>query len=186
MAHCKSQENSSCEDFQSVVLHTAECNTNLLSDINNLSNQVNATFQQIKNKSEKSRIVYDNVLTSFTDQRTQELEQIEQIYENHLQRIESQQEALNIFHRELLKYLKDNATQHLERVQRQHNSNTEVLNRVRQTIEKVQNDGAHLKCNFSIPLLNDIEFSSSAFPHIPIPVPQSTMSRIDKEKQSIF
>jgi cell shape-determining protein MreC len=173
MAHCKNEENSSCDK-------------NLLSDINYLSNQANATFQQIKNKSEKSGIVYDYLLTSFTDWRTQELKQIDQIYENHLQHIEFQQKTLNKLHQELLKYLKDNATQHLERVQRQQNSNTEVLNHVRQIIGQVRNDGAHLKWNFAIPLPNDIEFSSSDFPCISIPGHQSPTSRIDKEKQSIF
>jgi hypothetical protein len=52
-------------NFQSVVLHITQCKT---SDINHhLSNRVNATFQKLKHESEKSKIVYNNVLTSLSD-----------------------------------------------------------------------------------------------------------------------
>lgn len=146
------------------ILASIQCETNLSSEIDHLSNQIDATFQQIEEKANTSRIVYNNVITSFDDWRTQELKRIDQIYQNHLRSIDVQQAELNKFYQNLKNDLKYNATQHLERVQKQESSNIQVLNQVHQTIARVRYSVAHPQRHLTIRLPNDIEFSSSDFP----------------------
>ena len=186
MAHSITEENTLCEDIQSIALHTTESTTDMSSEITHLSNQINTTSQQIKDKSNNSKLVYDNMLISLNDWRTEQLQQIEQIYQSHLQRILVKEQTLMKIHQEMLKYLKENATQHLERVQKQENSNLEVLYYIRHAIERVRTDSAELPWNFTIVLPNEIDISALNFSPIPSLVHKATSNTIKKEILSIF
>jgi hypothetical protein len=172
------------EDFSSSILPSTRCETDLSSDIDNLSNQIDTTFQRIEENANNSRIVYGNVLTSFDDWRIQELQRIDRIYQKNLRCIEVQQADLDKFCQHLLNDLKYNATQHLERVQKQENSNILILSYIQQTIARVKYCVANPKCGFRIQIPNDIELSSSNFPLIPTPVhkPRENQGIFEKKK----
>jgi hypothetical protein len=168
-----------CLNFQSAIClhcnrrlclaHITEHNQTVLnSSVQNLSDEVEVTSKEINNQYEKSREMYHNILTSSNEWRLKQIERISQIYENHLQSVESQQEALNITHQQLTEVLDRDARQPLKYIQTQQNANPAILNRIQQTIEKVQKHSEQLKWNSSISLPADLQY--------PLPDPRSSTS----------
>jgi transketolase len=116
--------------------------------VNDLSNTIEDVVQQIKDKSEKSRNTCDDLLPAFNEWRREEFERIEQSYQEELQVIKNEGETLENFHRDLLEQLDNNARQPLERIQRQQNANIDILNLIRQAIEKVRKENTQLMRSF--------------------------------------
>lgn len=196
MSDYKCKETSSCENFQSAIClhcnrrlcvqHIIEHNKIILNDVNNLSNMTEDVFQQIKDKSEKSRNTCNDLLPIFDKWRTEELEKIEQIYQHELQLIKHEEEPLEDFHRDLLEQLEHNARQPLVRVQRQQNTNIETLSLIRETIEKVRKENTQSKWNFSSSSTITSEYCLSDFPPLLFPDQILTADVFqDKKEQTI-
>ncbi len=160
MANYKCEEIPPCGSFQSAIClhcnrrlclaHITEHNHGIPSSIQNLLKEVEGTFQLINNECEKSRKIYNNVLTSLNQWRTQQTEKIQHIYDYHLQSIESQQETLNIIQQDLTELLDRGARQPLKYIHRQENTSIGIINHVRETIEKAKKHSSKLKWNYSI------------------------------------
>jgi len=184
MTNYKCEDLSLCENFQAAIClhcnhrlcvrHIIEHDQIVFGDVQKLSDLTEITFKQIKDRSDKSRIIYNDVLSSFGKWRTQQLEKLEQIYENELLLIENEGEALKDFHGELFEQLEHNARQPLERAQRQQSINTEILNHIRQTIDKIQKECVDLKWEFPAPSPDNTEFYPSDFPPIPFSIQMPT------------
>jgi hypothetical protein len=196
MTNYKCEDLSLCENFQAAIClhcnhrlcvrHIIEHDQIVFGDVQKLSDLSEINFQQIKNKSDKSRIIYNDVLSLFGEWRIQQLEKIEQIYENELLLIENEGAALEDFHEDLLKQLEHGARQPLERAQRQQNINTEILNHIRETIDKIQKECVDLKWEFPAPSPDNTEFYPSDFPPIPIQIHTPTAYIIhNKQEQNI-
>ncbi len=109
MTNYKCEDLSLCENFQAAIClhcnhrlcvqHIIEHDKIVFGDVKKISDLAEITFQQIKDKSDKSRITYNDLLSSFGEWRTQQLEKLEQIYENELLLIKNEGEALEDFHR---------------------------------------------------------------------------------------
>ncbi len=175
MTNYKCEETSSiCENFQAAIClhcnhrlcvrHMIEHNKIAFNDVENLSHLTEETLQQIKDKGEKSRIACDDQLTTLGEWRIKELEKIEQTCKNELQCIRVQEEALENFHRRLSEQLERDARQPLEQALKQQSVNTEVLDFIRQTTEKIRKESIQLKWEFSPP--------SSDITEYPLDVPQ--------------
>jgi uncharacterized protein YegL len=156
------ETSSSCRNFQSAIClhcnhrlcvsHIIEHDQNAFrDDVKKLSNLVEVIIQQVKDTSEKSRIAYDNLLPSFNEWQEQQLEKIQQIYEHELQLIEFQEKTLESFHRYLLEQLEHGARLPLERLQRQQNFNADILNHIRQIIDKIRKECINSKWKFPKP-----------------------------------
>ncbi len=171
------ETSSSCTNFQSAIClhcnrrlcvsHIIEHDQNAFrDDVKKLSNLVEVIIQQIKDKSEKIRIAYDNSLPSLDEWRTQELKKIEQIYEHELQLIEFQENNLDSFHRYLLEQLERGARLPLERMQRQESFNADILHHTRQIIDKIRKECINSKWKF--PKTPSPINTDSSFPSISI------------------
>jgi hypothetical protein len=178
MANYKCEEIPLCGNFQSAIClhcnhrlclqHITEHNTIVFSGVGDLLNEVEITFQQINEESEKSRNIYNNLLVSSNEWRIQQMEKIQQIYENQLLSVKSQQESLINVQQKLFEQLNREARQPLEHIQRQQNANAEILNHIRQTIKNVRDDSVQLRESFTIPLsINNEYFSSDSLPILP-------------------
>jgi hypothetical protein len=188
MTDYKCEDVSLCVKFQAAIClhctrrlcvpHIIEHDKIVFDDAKNLSNSVEVIYQQIKDKSKKSRNTYNDLLPSLDEWRVEQLEKIEEIYQNELEIIGFQQEALQGFHRELLEQLGRDAQQPLERIQRQQNTNLEILNHIRQAIETVQDDAVHLRWDFSAVPSDNTEYSHSDILPMPVPVEIPTTGRI--------
>jgi hypothetical protein len=131
-----------------------------------LSNSVEVIIQQVKDKSEQSRIAYDNLLPSLNEWRTQELKKIDQIYQNKLQLIEFEENNLENFNRCLLEQLEHGARLPLERMQIQESFNADMLNHIRQIIDKIRKECINSKWKF--PKTPSPINTDSSFPSISI------------------
>jgi hypothetical protein len=157
----------------------------IVSSITNLSNEVKRTFQQIREESEKRRNMLNSILTSLNQWRTEQMEKIEQIYEDHSKLMESQREVLADTEVKLFKQLEENALQPLELIQRQQNASVNMINDIQQTMKKVREDNACLKWKLvtSPPPPVDIQYSPLNIPSISIPI-QSSQSNAIYEKNN--
>jgi len=171
------ETSSSCTNFQSAIClhcnrrlcvsHIIEHDQNVFrDDVKKLSNSVEVIIQQIKDKSEKSRIAYDNSLPSFNEWQEQQLEKIQQIYQHELQLIEFQEKTLENFHRYLLEQLERGARLPLERMQRQESFNADILHHIRQIIDKIRKECINSKWKF--PKTPSPINTDSSFPSISI------------------
>jgi hypothetical protein len=196
MTNYTCEESSVCTRFQSAIClhcnrrlcleHITEHNQIISGGLTNLSNEVKTTFQQIKEQSEKCRNIFNNALTSVNEWRTQQIEKIQEIYENHLKLIEVQREVLNNAEVKLFEQLELNALQPLEHIQKQQTSSIEIINHIQQTINKVREDSAYLKWKLTTPPPPvDVEFSPLNIPLISFPTDSST-SRMIYGKKKIF
>ncbi len=144
------------------------------------------TFQQIREESEKRKNIFNLILTSSNQWRTEQMEIIQQIYEKHLKLIESQREVLEDAEVKLFQQLEENALQPLEQVQRQQNANIEITNHIQQTMKKVREDNADLKWKLATPPPPiDIEFSTLNLSPISVPI-QSSQSGMTYIKNKIL
>ncbi len=201
MANYTCEDDSICTKFQSAIClhcnrrlclpHLTEHNQMIVSGIKNLSNEVKTSFQQIREKSEKRKNMFNHILTSLNQWRTEQIEKIEQTYGNHLKLIESQREVLEHTELKLFKQLEENVLQPLELIQRQQNANVDIINDIQQTMKKVREDNDRLKWKLITPTPVDIQYSPLNIPSISIPSQssQSTKKRKissthDNEKQS--
>jgi hypothetical protein len=185
MTNYKCEDLSLCENFQAAIClhcnhrlcvqHIIEHDKIVFNDVKKFSDLTEITLQQIKDKSEKSRIICDDLLPMFDEWRIQQLEKLEQIYGNELLLIENEGEALEDYHRDLLKQLEHDARQPLERIQRQQNANIEVLNHIRQVIEKIRKESTQLKWEFPTPSPINAEYSPSDFTPILISMQMPTI-----------
>jgi len=178
MTNYTCEEASVCIDFPSIIcfhcnhrlclLHFTEHNKKFFGNITNLSKEIEETFQQINEESENRRNIFNNILTSFNQWRTQQIEKIEQIYRNHLRCFESQQEVLNNTEIKLFEQLERDARQPLEYAQRQQYATTEIINHIQQTIKKVREDNVYLKWKLATPSPPpfDVEYSPLNIPSI--------------------
>jgi hypothetical protein len=174
MINYNCEDSSLCENFQVAIClhcdrrlcvrHIIEHDKIVFGDVNKLSKLIEETLQQIKMKSEKSRIACDNLLPVLDEWRIQELDKIEQIYEHELQVIEIRKQVLEKFHRYLFEELERDARKPLERVQRQQNSNTVILNSSRQVVAKLRKESTKLKWDFSTLSSINTEYCPSEFP----------------------
>ena len=168
MTHYKCEEISPCESFSFAIClhcnrrlclaHITEHNEGVSSSLQNLLNELEMTCQKINNQYEKSRETYNNVLTSLNHWRTQQTENIQQIYDYHLKLIESQQKSLNVKHYDLTNLLDRDAQQPLKLVYKQQNNGLEIINHIQETIKKVQKDCVQLRWNYSLPPLLNINY----------------------------
>jgi hypothetical protein len=190
------EESSVCTRFQSAIclhcnrrlclVHITEHNKIIVSSITNLSIEVKSTFQQIREGSKERENIFNDILTSVNQWRTQQIEKIEQIYENHLKLIESQRQVLTDAEVKLFKELEQNASQPLEHIQRQQNASMEIINHIQRTIETVREDNSNLKWKLATPSPpNDMEYPSLNPPSISVPI-QSSNSGIIYEKINFF
>jgi len=194
MANYTCEEDSKCTRFQLAIclhcnrrlclVHITEHNKIIVSSISNLSIEVKAAFQHINEESKKRRNIFNSILTSFNQWRTQQIEKIQQIYDNHLKLIESQHKILADAEVKLFEQLEQNALQPLEYVQRQQNASMEIINDIRKTIEKVREDNENLKWKLAIPPV-DMEYLPLNPPSIPVPI-QSSKSGMIYEKITFF
>jgi hypothetical protein len=190
MANYKCEDNSICTKFQSAILlhcnrrlclgHITEHNQMIVSSITNLSKEVKRTFQQILEESEKRRNSFNHILASSNQWPTEQMEKIQQIYDNHSKLIESQREVLEDAEVKLFKQLEENALQPLELIQRQQNANIEIINHIQQTMKKVREDNADLKWKLATPPPPpiDIEFSPLNLSPISVPIQSSQSGMI--------
>jgi hypothetical protein len=197
MANYTCEEPSICTRFQSAIcLH---CNRRLClehitehnkiiynSSITNLSNEVKLTFQQVKEESEKRKDIFNNILTSYNLWKTEQIEKIQQIYDNHLKLIESQREVLNNKEVKLFEQLEQNALQPLEHVKRQQNVNMDIINHIQQTIKQVRKDNSYLKWELAIPPPPiDVEFPPLNILSISLPNDSSKSDNKSTKKKKI-
>ncbi len=196
MASYTCEDVSICTQFQSAMcLHCNRrlCLTHLIEhnkisfNLTNLSNEVKRTFQQIHEESEKRKNIFNHILTSLNQWRTEQMEKIQQIYDNHSKLIESQREVLENAESKLFQQLEENALQPLELIQRQQNANMEIINDIQQTMKKVREDNAYLKWKLVTPPPPpvDIQYSPLNVPSISVPK-QSLQSGMIYEKRNCF
>ncbi|UJR08581.1 hypothetical protein I4U23_012840 [Adineta vaga] len=158
------EESSTCKSFQSAiclhcnrrlcVLHITEHSQLNLDNHQQITKEAEEIVQHINNEYEKTREIYQNILTTVNDWRAKQLEKIGQIYEHHLQCIESRQETVNLIHQELTDLLDREVRQPLQTMQTQHSANSGGLEQVQETIKRVQEKSKELKWNFLGPILN--------------------------------
>jgi transketolase len=130
--------------------HIAEHKKMLSHSITNFSYDVQTTVEQMKEESEKRRNIFNDILTSLNQWRTQQMETVQAIYDEHLKLINSQNEILDNSEKKLFEQLEQNASQPLEQAQKQRHTNMETINHIQQTINKLYEDNAYLKCNLAI------------------------------------
>ncbi|CAF2045150.1 unnamed protein product [Rotaria magnacalcarata] len=144
-----------CTNLQSVIClhcnrrlcvqHIIDHNQITLSSMQNLTIDLESTFQEINNNYEKSRDTYNSMLISLNKWRTQQIERVQQIYEKNLKCVESQQESLSLLHQTLTEQLDRDARQKLTRIANHKNVIAEQLSNIYQTISKVHQQGSQLK-----------------------------------------
>ena len=88
MANYICEDDSICTKYQSAIcLHCnhrlclfniGEHNKILISSLTNLSNEVKITFQQITEESEKRKIIFNSILTSFNQWQEDQIEKIQE------------------------------------------------------------------------------------------------------------
>jgi len=188
MTNFKCEDLSLCENFQAAIClhcnqrlcvrHIIEHDQIVFDDVKHVLNLTENAFQEIKDQFEKSRIVCDNFLPSVDDWRKQNLEKIEQIYENELLLIKNEGEALEEYHRDLLEQIERDTRQPLERVLKQKNVNTETLNHIRQTIKNIREECTDLKWEFPVPSPINAEYSLSNCLPLPVLVQTSTTGKV--------
>ncbi|CAF3509965.1 unnamed protein product [Rotaria socialis] len=154
-AHYTCEATTVCTNFQSAIClhcnrrlcvqHIINHNQIIPSSMENLASDLEFTFQQINDNYEKSRDTYNSTLTSLNKWRTQQIERVQQIYENRLHCVESQQESLSLLHQTLTEQLDRDARQELKLIESQKNAIAEKLSNIHQTISKVHQDGLQLK-----------------------------------------
>jgi iron-sulfur cluster repair protein YtfE (RIC family) len=187
MANYTCKEIPLCTNFQSAIclhcnrplclFHISEHGKILFNDLENLSNEAKAAFDCINEDSEKNTITYRNVLASLNEWRTEQIEKIEQIYQDQLQCVVSQQQTLELLRHELLRKLEDDALQQLRLIQSQQSASMGVVNLIQQTIKQVREDSQHLNCLFPTPPTINIDQSPSNT--TPILTQQSTAGKIN-------
>jgi len=116
-----------------------------MSHVNNLSNEIKITYQQIQEESEKRRDIFNNILTSFNKWRAEQIEQIDRIYQNHLQIIESQREGLTHAEMKLFEQLEYHARQPLEHLQTEVYIDMNLINHIQQMNKQIREDNKYLK-----------------------------------------
>ncbi|CAF0859265.1 unnamed protein product [Rotaria sp. Silwood1] len=190
------EETSSCSNFQSAIClhcnrrlclqHITEHNKIIPSSMQNLSHELEATFQQLNDKYEKSRNTYNDLLTLLKQWRTQETEKIEQIYKNKLQWIESQQETLNMLHQELIEVLDRSARQQLVLIQPHQDAIMKRLHHIHSTIKNVQQHSTQLKWNFSklpSPMNLGHSLQNSSSMQVPLKIPKSNIHELPRKRK---
>jgi ATP-dependent Clp protease ATP-binding subunit ClpA len=188
MTNYKCEETFPCANFQSAIClhcnrrlclaHITEHNEGHRSSIQNLSNEVEITYQQINNEYEKSRETYNHVLTSLNQWRTQQTEKIQQLYDYYLQSIESQQEALNMIQQDLAELLDRDARQPLKHIHKQQSDGIEIMRNIQQTIEKAQKRCIQLKWNHSKAPPDNVVYDPKDILSIPAPMDMPKTSMI--------
>ncbi|CAF3525801.1 unnamed protein product, partial [Rotaria sp. Silwood2] len=154
--------------------------------VQNLSNELEATFKQINDKYEKSRQTYNNLLASLNQWRTQQIERIEKTYKNSLQGIESQQEALNILHRELTEVLDRDGRQQLLQIQCQDDVIMKRLHHIHRTIKNVQKYCTQLQWNASLlqsPINSEQSSEDSSSMQIPLKISKSNIHELPRKRK---
>ncbi|CAF3566102.1 unnamed protein product [Rotaria sordida] len=190
------EEPSSCTNLQSAIClhcnrrlclqHITEHNKIIPSSIQNLSNELEATFQQINDKYDKTKDTYNDLLTSLNQWRTQQIEKMEQMYKNNLDSIESQQESLNMLHQELADVLDRDARQELVHIQSHKDAIMKRLHHIHRTIKKVQQHSSQLKWNFSIlpsPINSQSPPEDSSLMQIAMNIPKSNMHDLPRKRK---
>ncbi len=190
MANYTCTEIPVCTNFQSAIclhcdrrlclFHIGEHGRILSNDLENLSNEAKAAFDYINEDSERNKITYSTVLASLNDWRTEQIEKIEQIYQDQLQCVASQQQTLEFIRHELLRKLEDDALQQLRFIQSQQSASMGVVNLIQQTIKQVRQDSQHLNWLFPTPPTINIEPSCSNT--TPVLTQQSIAGKINISK----
>ncbi|CAF0821246.1 unnamed protein product [Adineta ricciae] len=154
MANYLCEEKSSCANFQSAIClhcnlrlclsHIAEHNKLIYSNVEDLSEELNATSQQLKETSEKSRIIFNDALSALEDWRRKQLERAEDIYKQQLETINVQRQFAEQFCQQLTQRLDQDVQQQLNQIKIQQNVSVGVLNFIRQTIQNVHNESTKL------------------------------------------
>lgn len=154
--------------------HITEHNKIILNSVTNISKDVQITFQQIKEESEKRRDVYNDILTSLNQWEAEEKEKLQQVYDYHLKSIQSQHEILANAELKLFEQLEQNALQPLEHLQNQQNSNIEIVDQIQQIIQKVRENNTYLKWNLDTPIPPvDIAYYPFNHPSVSLPIESS-------------
>ncbi|CAF1120748.1 unnamed protein product [Adineta ricciae] len=157
MDTCLCEEMPKCTNFQSAIclhcnrrlclLHITEHNQFVLNQYQQLTNEIEEVSQYINNEYEKTRGVYQTILSDVNNWRAKQLEKIGEIYESHLQYVESRQEALNNTHQQLSELLDREARQPLKTTTGQGTITPGLWSHVQEIIKRVQNDSTQLKWN---------------------------------------
>ncbi len=145
---------SLCPKFQSTICfhcnrrlcfeHITEHNR-MMSHVNNLSNEVKITYQQIREESDNRKDIYNTILTAFNQWRSEQIEEIDRVYHDHLQDIESQREDLINAETNLFEQLEQHAQRPLEPLQREERFDMHLINHIQQLNKRIRAENKCLK-----------------------------------------
>ncbi|CAF1120731.1 unnamed protein product [Adineta ricciae] len=154
MANYLCEEKSSCANFQSAIClhcnlrlclsHVAEHDKLIYSDVEDLSEELNATSQQLKETSEKTRTIFNDALSALEDWRRKQIERAEDIYRQQLETITVQRQFAEEFCQQLTQRLDQDVQQQLNQIRIQQNVSVGVLNLIRHTIQNIHNESTKL------------------------------------------
>ncbi|CAF3931854.1 unnamed protein product [Adineta steineri] len=150
MTNYRCEEPCLCTNFQSAIClhcnrrlcfqHITDHNQILSVNIQKLSNELNITYQHLKEDTEKNRAIYHDTLTSLTQWRTEQFTKIEQNYQQQLQLITLQQQDIQDSYKTLFNKLEVDAREPLRLLESQPNSIISILNLVENTMKDVEKD----------------------------------------------
>lgn len=182
MASYTCEEVSICKRFQSAIClhcnlrlcveHINEHNKIIYNNIINLSDDVKKASEEIHDESINRQNKFNEIIHSFNQWKNEQINKIEQIHNKHLELIEYQRNTLTKAEILLLEKLQQNAFQPIEHVKQEQNASIDIMNHIKQTIEKVRNDNIYLQWKLSVPpppLPNDIELIPLDIPSVSIP-----------------
>ena len=159
MSNYTCEESVSCTNFQSAIclhcnlrlctVHISEHDRIVFSGVKNLSDEVEITVQQIREGLEKNKDTRTRLLNAVDEWRAKQVRAIEQVYTQQVLSVESAHHDLTAMQVNLLEQLERDARHPLDRIQQQNNASSDILQSIRQTMERIRNESARLNANFS-------------------------------------
>jgi hypothetical protein len=173
MASYTCDDASVCTSFQSAIClhcnrrlclpHITEHNKTSSSSIQILSDDCEKIFKKINDLSPKRTNAYCNMIESLDQWRIQQVEKLQQIYNDQFKLIESQRENLNNAQEKLVEQLDRDIRQPLEYVKQQANISADVLYHLQQIMQKGREDIVHLKWDLTISPPLNVEYQPLSF-----------------------
>ena len=124
-------------------------------DYSDCRNEIQITFQQINEKSEQNRKIFDDRSALLNEWRLEQLDRIQQIYDKHLKLVQSENEMLSNLESKLFEQLKENALKPLEKLKCKRTTNQQMINHIQETIRQVRKENEDLTWSPSISLPPD-------------------------------
>lgn len=151
MSNFTCEDKSKCAKMQSrVCLH---CNRRLCSEhiiehknivLNDLENEVKITLKGIEEKSLKHNSIFNDILISMNQWRTQQMEKVQQIYNDHLKLVQSHYDLLKNEEGKLFDTFEKKTLQPIQHEKTQLNLDMKIINGIQQSIKNLREDNIRL------------------------------------------